>query len=342
MRFKENNAVGINMNERYISPRMSAWTGRVDSETLYDAFRWHQWIEPIDLSMTDVSLPPYKVGIALLGFASDEGVKRNLGRTGAAKGPASIRKELCNLPCSFADSLRLFDAGTVTCDDGNLEESQATLAWAVDRLIRMNLFPIVLGGGHEVAYGDYSGLMKCGFTPGIINFDAHFDIRPYTDKGSSGTMFRQIHDDLVRLGYPFNYFAVGIQKRGNTVDLFKTAERMQASYLMAKEIGEGDLTGAYEKLDAFLSRQSQLYVTICTDVFSSAFAPGVSATQPLGLHPERILRIFKRIFATGKVILFDIAEVSPRFDNDNVTSNLAATFIYAAVNSLADLHDLSL
>lgn len=330
------------MNERYITPNMNQWTGRIDSDTLYDAFRWHQWILPINLNLTEIILPPFKVGIALLGFASDEGVKRNLGRTGASKGPASIKKELCNLPCSFSDTLRLFDAGTITCEDGNLEESQKTLAEAVDKLIKMNLFPIVLGGGHEVAYGDYSGLLKAGLTPGILNFDAHFDIRPYVDKGSSGTMFRQIFDDLESRGLPFNYFAIGIQKRGNTVDLFKTADRMKASYLMAKEIGEGDLAEAYEKLDAFLIRQGQLYVTICTDVFSSAFAPGVSATQPLGLHPERILRIFKRIFSTGKVVLFDIAEVSPRFDNDNVTSNLAATFIYAAVNSLADLHDISL
>ncbi|HAS74439.1 MAG TPA: formimidoylglutamase [Clostridiales bacterium UBA8960] len=330
------------MKSRYRSPIMSQWTGRIDSNEQYDAFRWHQWMQPIDLTNDKIELPSYKVGVAFIGFACDEGVRRNLGRTGAAKGPASIRKELCNLPCSFTEALRLFDAGTIICDDGDLEGSQNALSEAVSKLIELNLFPIVLGGGHEVAYGSYAGLLKSGHTPGIINFDAHFDIRPYQDKGSSGTMFRQIYDDLTLLGKPFNYFAVGIQKRGNTVDLFKTADCMRAEYLMAKEIGEGDLSEAYEKLDAFLQRQSQLYVTICTDVFSSAFAPGVSATQPLGLHPERILRVFKRIFATGKVMLFDIAEVSPRFDNDNVTSNLAATFVFAAINSLADYHDISL
>lgn len=330
------------MRDRYMPPNMAEWTGRIDSRELYDAFRWHQWVRPIDLTSDKIDLPPYKIGIAFIGFACDEGVKRNLGRTGAAKGPASIKKELCNLPCSFTEDLRLFDAGTITCGDGDLENSQTALAIAVAKLTHLNLFPVILGGGHEVAYGSYTGLLRSGHTPGIINFDAHFDIRPYQDKGSSGTMFRQIYDDLNMAEKPFNYFAIGIQKRGNTVDLFKTADLMKAEYLMAKEIGEGDLTQAYEKLDAFLDRQSQLYVTICTDVFSSAFAPGVSATQPLGLHPERILRLFKRIFSTGKVMLFDIAEVSPRFDNDNVTSNLAATFVFAAINSLADYYDISL
>ena len=324
------------MNHTYQKPDMGTWTGRIDSKDNYDAFRWHQWVQPLDLTNLSNTLPYFKIGVAILGFCSDEGVRRNLGRTGAAKGPMSIRKELCNLPCSFTSELRLFDAGNILCDDGNLEVSQCALADAVDRLLGLGLFPIVLGGGHEVAYGNYLGLLKHSLSPGIVNFDAHFDIRPYEIQGSSGTMFRQIYDDLTRAGQPFNYFAIGIQKRGNTVDLFKTADRMGTQYIMAKDIGEGDLTDAIKKLDVFLERQSQLYVTICSDVFSSAFAPGVSATQPLGLSPERVLKFFKTIFKTGKVVLFDIAEVSPRFDSDNVTSNVAATFVFSAINSLAD------
>lgn len=330
------------MKNRYQKPDMSVWKGRIDSNDNYDAFRWHQWIKPLDLTEDMITLPPFTVGVAIIGFASDEGVRRNLGRTGASKGPISIRKELRNLPCSFTQSLLLFDAGNIVCEDEDLEASQHALAEAVSILLSLKLFPIVLGGGHEVAYGDYQGLLKAGLAPGIVNFDAHFDIRPYQDQGSSGTMFRQIHDDLLKQQMPFHYFAIGIQKRGNTVDLFKTADRMGAQYLMAKDIGEGDLTQALKKLDAFLEKQNQLYITICTDVFSSAFAPGVSATQPLGLQPERILKFFKMIFKSGKVVLFDIAEVSPRFDNDNVTSNLAATFIFSAINSLATIHHIGL
>ncbi len=326
---------------KYIKPNMDIWSGRVDSTENYDAFRWHQWIKPLDLSEKTLNLEAFVAGVAIIGFISDEGVRRNLGRTGASKGPMSIRKELCSLPCCFTQDFKLYDAGNVHCDDGDLESSQEALAEAVAIILSLGLFPIVLGGGHEVAYGDYKGLMKYGLTPGIVNFDAHFDIRPYPEYGTSGTMFRQIYDDLNRQNVNFNYFAIGIQKRGNTVDLFKTAEKMGTSYLMAKDIGEGDLTEALKKLVAFVERQDQLYVTICTDVFSSAFAPGVSATQPLGLHPERILKFFKQIFKSGKVVLFDIAEVSPRYDNDNITSNLAATFIFSAINSLAALKHLS-
>ena len=328
--------------ERYQKPDMTFWKGRIDHEQNYDAFRWHQWIKPLDLSQTDISLTPSKVSVALLGFCSDEGVKRNLGRTGAYKGPLSIRNELRNLPCCFTQALIIYDAGNVTCNDGDLEKSQECLAEMVARLIRLGTFPILLGGGHEMAYGHYKGLNKSGIYPGIVNFDAHFDIRPYKEHGSSGTMFRQIYDDLSKRNLDYQYFAIGIQKRGNTVDLFKTAQNMGIQYLMASDIGEGDLTESLKTLDAYASKQEHLYLTICSDVFASAFAPGVSATQPLGLHPERILKYFKALFRTGKVVSFDIAEVSPRFDNDNITSNLAATFIFAAVNAIAKLNGLYL
>ena len=330
------------MDKRYRVPNMANWTGRIDDRENFDAFRWHQWIKPLNLTLEYTHCASTQIGVAIIGFASDEGVRRNLGRTGAIKGPASIRKELCNLPCSFSKDLLLFDAGDVVCEDGDLEISQKVMAKAIRKLLDLNLFPIVLGGGHETAYASYQGLMAAGMKPGIINFDAHFDIRPYANQGSSGTMFRQIYDDLCSMNHPFNYFAIGIQKRGNTIELFKTAEKMGCEYLMAKDIGEGDLAAAKQKLDAFMERQNQLYITICSDVFSSAFAPGVSATQPLGLHPERILKFFKAAFRSGKVVLFDIAEVSPRFDNDNVTSNLAATFVFAAINSIAELHGIAL
>ncbi|MBF4692735.1 formimidoylglutamase [Fusibacter ferrireducens] len=333
--------------KNYTKPDMSKWTGRIDHTENYDAFRWHQWIQSLDLNNTLEPCNAFEVGIAFIGFCSDEGVRRNLGRTGAAKGPNSVRKELCNMPCSFAPTLKLFDAGDVHCIEGDLETAQNDLALAISQIMSLGLFPLILGGGHEVALGTYKGIALLNHFDaqnalGIINFDAHFDIRPYEMQGSSGTMFRQISDLCVLNHTPFNYFCIGIQKRGNTVDLFKTADKLGIQYLMAKDIGEGDLASAFDRLDQFIESKKHLYVTICTDVFSSAFAPGVSASQPLGLHPERLLKFFKYIFKSKKVIAFDIAEVSPRFDHDNITANLAATFIFSAVNAIAHNHNIAL
>ncbi len=324
------------------------WQGRIDSDSNFDAFRWHQWVKPIDLR--EENLIPYqgKLGFAFLGFCCDEGVKRNKGRTGAAKGPESIRKELANLPCRFTKEVKIFDAGDIFCENISLEESQNLLSKAIEKILKLNLFPIVLGGGHEIAFGHYKGILnylnQSNTNPkiGIINFDAHFDLRPYPNGGSSGTMFRQISDICKEKDLKYSYLCIGVQKHSNTIDLFKTADNLGAEYMLAKDIVDSDNWNVLEKLDGFIKFQDEVYITICSDVFSSAFAPGVSASQPLGLDPERVLKFLKYILKSNKVISFDIAEVSPRFDQDNVTANLASVLIFSIVNSLCEIHDLYL
>lgn len=321
----------------------SKWEGRVDSEHDFQSFRWHQWTKVIDLA--DENLKPFdgKLGFAFLGFKSDSGVKFNKGRTGAAKGPDSIRSELKNLPCQFSKDIALFDAGDITTINDNLDEGQEALSVAVKRILDLNLFPILLGGGHEIAFGHYKGILKYLKSKeqakkiGIINFDAHFDLRPYPEGGTSGTMFKQISDLADDKDINYSYFCIGIQKSGNTLSLFNTADELGVDYILAKDMINMDYYPMMEKLDDFIRKQDHIYITVCADVFSSAFAPGVSAPQPLGLDPEKGLIFLKYILRSNKAISFDIAEVSPRFDQDDTTANLASIIIFTVINTLSKL-----
>ena len=328
----------------------TVWQGRTDSETNYDAFRWHQSVKIIDLKRDDLVAFTGKLGFAFIGFCCDEGVRINRGRAGAAMGPKSIRNELANLPCNFPQEVKLFDVGDILCVDCTLLESQDTLSKAIQRVLSLNLFPIVLGGGHEVAFGNYMGILNylsqksVGPNIGIVNFDAHFDLRPYTQPqvASSGTMFRQIADICSQRELEYSYMCIGIQKHSNTIDLFKTADRLGVKYMLAKDVLAGDDCEVINKIEDFIKLRDYIYVTICTDVFSTAFAPGVSAAQPLGLDPEGVLKFLKYIFKSNKVVSFDIAEVSPRFDQDDITANLAAILIYSVVNTLCEINNLSI
>lgn len=326
----------------YSPPKMAVWNGRLDSNDDFDAFRWHQWIRPINLKNPLMHPKDQILGVAFLGFCCDEGVRRNLGRPGSSKGPDSIRKELSNLPCWFTPDVRLYDAGDILCPDGDLEQSQAALSTAVSTILNSGLFPIVLGGGHEIALGHYNGIsnhlskIQQDFKLGIINFDAHFDLRPYNSGGSSGTMFRQIADFCQQMNRAFSYLCLGVQRYCNTAALFKTARELGVSYVLSKDIAGDGLWPALEETHHFIASSDHLYLTICSDVFSSAFAPGVSASQPVGLEPEQALKLIKQIIRSGKVRGFDIAEVSPRFDQDNTTANLAKVLIFTVVNALSE------
>jgi len=324
------------MQNRYHAPQ--ALSGRIDSTTDVSAFRWHQVVKPINL-LHALELEEQVLKIAFLGFCCDEGVKRNLGRPGAANGPASIRKEMANWPANFLPHAQLFDAGDITCMDGDMEAAQDALADAVEILLEYGLFPIVLGGGHEVALGHFNGILhQQHAAPAIINFDAHLDLRPVIDQGSSGTMFNQIHQICTNNDFPYHYLCIGPQTYANTQSLFAKADEIGARYILAKEIKPELMPDVEAIVKEYIADKEQVYLTLCTDVLSAAHAPGVSAVQPFGLDPEVVLEMIKAIIKSGKVCSMDIAEVSPRFDSDNRTAKLVAVYIYAVINALIEVH----
>lgn len=304
---------------------IDCWKGRIDSTTDYDAFRWHQWVQPLDLN--EVTEPMNgRLGFAFIGFCSEQGVKRNKGRVGTALAPDFIRAQMSNFPCTFSQEVKFYDAGNILCDEISMEEGQRLLGLAVEKILDLKLFPIVLGGGHETTFGHFQGHLadlkkkEESLDMGIINFDAHFDLRPYDNGPSSGSMFRQIADIYKKEDAVYHYLPLGIQEHSNTVSLFKYAKEIGADYILAKEIQNSNYSVILEKIDTFLYECDSAYITICTDVFSSAFAPGVSATQSLGLDPEVVLPLIKHILRTRQVRGFDICEISPRFDQDNTLS----------------------
>lgn len=330
----------------YVPVKQAFWTGRVDSAENYDAFRWHQWIQCIDIREIDKIHFEHQLGFAIIGFCSDIGVERNLGRPGSSKGPNSIRMELRNRPCTFEPTVKIYDLGNIVGENGNLEKAQKELEKAVSIALSYGLFPLVLGGGHAVALGTYMGLqsyMSHSNKPqklGIVNFDAHFDIRPYPNGGTSGTMFRQIADYCRDTQNHYGYLCMGIQKSSNTVELFKTAHQLGVFYVLARDIEEQSAEKSIIAMQSFLNQHEALYLTICADVFSAAHAPGVSAPQPLGLYPEKALKLIKYVLQTKKVMGFDIAEVSPRFDHDNTTASLAGIIVYSVVMTLVEAKGL--
>ncbi|CTQ05747.1 hypothetical protein BN1200_1260001 [Klebsiella variicola] len=71
----------------------SLWQGRDDSAEAPNALRLFQTI-----ARAERFAPQEMPGdIALLGFACDEGVRRNKGRTGAGHGPEALRRALANM-----------------------------------------------------------------------------------------------------------------------------------------------------------------------------------------------------------------------------------------------------
>ncbi|MEO1652466.1 MAG: formimidoylglutamase [Bacteroidota bacterium] len=307
----------------YQPPEASIWKGRPSSEDQGPQY-WYQAIQCGDVRR---GLPDQKPDLALLGYAVDAGVARNLGRIGAARGPQALRQRLGKL-AFHPQHKNIFDLGDITCTDGNMEFAQESLAQIVAQLIQNQVFPILMGGGHDIAYGHFKGIWQAlkSTNPriGIINFDAHFDLRPLRAEGNSGTPFYQIRQEF---GASVRYFALGIQKAANTPQLFDLAREFQVGYVLSEDCRLSEIAGVKEQLNSFLNGVDVLYISLDLDGFSSAYAPGVSAPSPMGFSPVFVQQILSFLFQSQKVISCDLAELNPEYDQDHRTAQLAAYLV---------------
>lgn len=294
------------------------WQGRLDGEELlyHRIFQRVKAESNYDLISTN--------DFVLHGFAVDEGVRRNKGRQGAKDAPDVIRKNMSNFPVIRPD-FSLLDFGNITCEDGNLENTQNELAKNVSKVLLKGGKSLVLGGGHEVTFGHYRGV-KTAFQEqkiGIINFDAHFDNRqPENGVGaSSGTGFWQIAQEG-----EINSLHIGIQRNSNTLKLFDTAHQFGMKYILADELFFENLPSIYERVNELAESVDFLYMTICMDVFNASIAPGVSASAYNGIFADAaFMHLYRHILRNEKLIALDIAEVNPVLDIQDHTARLAAS-----------------
>ena len=311
----------------YHPPKQEHWSGRESDSILY----LHEKIQCIPIE----ELTPSKPQFAILGYCCEEGIRLNQGRIGAKSGPEAIRKALGKMPNHLSSDHHLIDAGDIIHEKGNLEATQHHLADRVTQLLEKRTFPILLGGGHDMAYGHYNGIKNYLLSKrrrpsiGIINFDAHFDLRSDEFGSNSGTPFFQIANE----NEPFHYLCLGIRKDANDRVLFQTASELDVTYVMQNTFRIQFVKEINTWIRAFMDKVDYVYVTIDLDGFSSAFAPGVSAPSPLGFSPDVVLESLETITASGKMISLDIAEMNPKYDIDGQTAQLAAALVHHILHS---------
>lgn len=302
----------------------AGWVGRDDGAGDQHS-RWH--------SIVALDAPPRELvaDVALVGFCSDEGVRRNHGRPGAADGPAELRAGLAQLAAprrSDGTVLSLVDTGDVVVLDGDLEGGHELLGGAVRRILDSGALAVVLGGGHEVAFGTYLGVAACrrastGARHGVFNLDAHFDLRQ-AEQPTSGTPFLQMFTCQHALHRELRYAVAGISPANNTRVLFDTAARLGVTVLQDDECTPDACRNFVEE---FLAQVDLVHLTIDLDVLPASVAPGVSAPAGFGVEVFLVREMCRAIARSGKLAVVEVAELNPRFDIDHRTARLAARLV---------------
>jgi len=321
---------------------MMQWTGRAELFETARARYWYQLAKSYGFDSTGQH-------IGLIGFACDQGVRRNQGRVGARAAPPLIRQAFATLPVIASVQTRydnqlatlLGDAGDIYCHDDDdfaahtLEQAQLKYADKVSAIVKQGGLPIGLGGGHAIAYGSFLGLWQAlentseanaPPTIGIINFDAHLDIRQ-SDVATSGTPFRQIAEHLTAYNQPFHYCCIGVSRFSNTAALFDRAEQLGVQVISDEDCHYQPWQTLAEQVISFINQVDVVYLTIDMDCLPASVVPGVSAPAAYGIELGFVERMVKTIMATGKVKMADIAEINPNFDIDGRSCKVAARLL---------------
>jgi len=286
-------------------------------------------------TLLGLPLPGRTARTALIGFPYDLGVIRNGGRAGAHLGPAAIRAQLYRMTpdCRCHDVMlgvleNSLDLGDVQVNE-SLETAQQHLGRLVGASLRAGVIPIVLGGGHETAFGHFLGYVDADQPIHIINTDAHADVRPLvSDGGHSGSPFRQALEHPS--GHCRSYGVMGLQPQSNAKAYIDFLAEKACRRQFAADTDRGVIESMFDDCDG------PAWATFCLDALDQSLAPGVSAPAGNGLHLDQWLAAIDYAAASTHVCSFDIVELSPPFDRNHQTARIAALSVWRILRGIAN------
>lgn len=185
------------------------------------------------------------VNYVIFGIKEDIGVYANYGKTGAYKAWEATIKVLLNTQSnSFTQAKRVLVLGHL--DYNNERESITTLdaskkknianarafvelidkdvTHIVSSIVKAGKVPIIVGGGHNNAYGNIKGCaLAHNKRINVVNFDAHTDFRAEEGR-HSGNGFSYAYAE----GFLKNYFVFGLHENYTSEKLRKTLKKVKS------------------------------------------------------------------------------------------------------------------
>ena len=254
--------------------------------------------------------------VALLGMPDDTGIGLNHGRLGAAHGPDAIRVALTRYGVADPDDWvwpGVFDAGDVIPGE-SLSTTHDRVTEAAGVLLDAGLFPIGLGGGHDLTYAFVRALAQRVPTLNGIYLDAHLDVR---ETEGSGMPFRRLVGDC------------GVH-RLDVIGLSPMANSRDHSRWFHSHGGRVDSLDPHDDWPG-----DAIFFSLDLDVLDCSVAPGVSATNPMGWTVQRASDWVMAAGRCDKVRCFDIMELSPPHDVGGMTARVAAHLLLSFLRGYA-------
>ncbi|SEO56305.1 formiminoglutamase [Halogranum amylolyticum] len=277
--------------------------------------------------------------VVLVGEPVDEAV---IGRRGAEEGPTALREAFADVKSHHFESGAVGDRRSIG-DLGDVadlvrlgDRSPNATVGGIQNLVRqtgervhdLDALPVFLGGDNSLTYPNVAPLLDRG-SVGVVNLDAHLDVREVRDDATSGTPYRQLFDAGLD-----GYACLGARHFETSTAYADYVDEMGGDVVTADDVGDDPLVATDRALDA-LGSVEQVYVSVDLDVLDASAAPGVSAPTPGGLTTRELFGILRRLASDDRIAGFEVVECAPPLDRDGMTAAAGARAVAHFLSGLA-------
>ena len=283
--------------------------------------------------------------VAIVGAPLDDGTSA---RPGARFGPRAIRQAPYHWGTADAWSIQLdvepfqvlkvVDAGDAPVVPSRLARGLRVVHEKVWRVARTGAIPIVLGGDHSITYPSAAAVARHRHPRkvGIVHFDAHADTGNdvYGSLVSHGTPMRRLIDEGWVEGK--NFVQIGLRGYWPEKATFDWMREHGLRWHTMVEIEErGAEAVITDSIAEALEGPDCIYLSVDIDVVDPGTAPGTGTPEPGGILPREMLRAVRQIVGRVDLVGLDVVEVSPPYDQSEVTAMLAHRVVLEAISALA-------
>jgi formiminoglutamase len=264
----------------------------------------------------------------LIGVEEDIGIRANLGRGGASEAwtyflPAFLNQQansfLQGPKVALAGSLRLDDwmqrAKNWNPNNGEDLEQLRLLTAQIDQVVsnvlepifKAGKTPIVIGGGHNNAYGIIKGCYQAGRKPlSVLNIDPHADFRPREGRHSGNAFSYAYAEEMLK-----RYAVFGLHQSYNSQEILQ--QFSQNSNLYYQTYDEWLSLSTQERDQVFKNTLNWLGTEAIGLEFDLDALTGMpaSALNPSGFSLPQARLMVKTAAAIKKPIYFHLPEGAP-------------------------------
>ena len=295
----------------------------------------------------------------LFGIPEDIGVKANLGKQGTKSAWENAIKSISNLQHNkFCKGSQILLLGALNLKSENeqaalldekntedrkklfqlVEKIDKEVSHVVYSIIKSGKTPIIIGGGHNNAYGNIKGAaLATGKSMNVINFDAHSDFRVLEGR-HSGNGFSYAFDE----GFLKKYFIFGLHESYTSKNVLINLKNLEdrIRYNTYDEIAIRKEKSFEQELHQALNfiKNDKFGIEIDLDALPKTAS---SAMTPSGFSVEKLRYFIHFMGQNHNATYIHICEGAPDLDEskyESLVGKLSAYLITDFIKSKAIIH----